>query len=419
MREHQLNCKMDDSIKVIKSLLTTSSNGGLLVNEITKEYKEMVGKPIPYQEHGFTTLAEFLRSTNQFNGTRTASGIMVTIKIPGKSAHILKMRQNQIVSQAEKKRRRKSMMNSGFGGAISSQQPRRSIPSQVMKRSSFAISKQRTQPQRAQPQRIASYNSTAKSVAPRQTISASAQTSNTNRPPLNTMNYNTCPTEPLRKVNLHDRFVQKQITEPTVPAINSMSTTTVPQTPAPSPDKLHCKSPPQTPPHEVLSYHGKLMARLASKQVTSSDNSEKNPNDSDANTVSSDRSSLQTPTTPPVGRSCRSKLIARLQMNQSNNISEHKQKPCEALSLGKTLSRSDLYARLAPKLTESVNEPKRFGGNLQQMSIKSSTNAVHGTLNQTNKKTDISSRLQPKQIDAESSELQQISQKVRKMHVYI
>lgn len=423
---------MDDALKVIKSLLTTSSNGGLLVNEINKEYKEMVGKPIPFREHGFATLADFLRSTNQFKGTKTANGIEVTIKIPGKSAHIIAMRQMQNVSQAEKKRRKKSIMKSGFGGA----KPKRSIPSQVMKRNSGgAIWKQRTY---AQPQRIASYNSTVKPVAPPQRINPASVQTNKSKPPMNEV---TRPTEPLRKCNLHDRFVQKQLSAPTImPEMNSMPTMTVPPTPAKSPTKFRCKSP-QTPPNEERSYHSKLMARLAQKQTTPSENSKKNRNDSDANTaISSDGSSLHS-----VGRPCRNQLLSsmpvinpigksaiqkiyqkniadqkkkcntengipsiddtRLQMNQTNNTSERKQEPCAAER--KPITRRDLYARLPPKLTKSTNETKPIGDNLVCSGIESSNNAVHNTLNQTNK------RLQPKQIGAESSELQQINQKVR------
>lgn len=435
---------MDDALKVIKSLLTTSSDGGMLVNEITKEYKEMVGKPIPFREHGFATLTDFLRSTNQFSGTKTANGIKVTIKIPGKSAHIIAMRQKQNVSQAERKRRKKAIMKCGIGGASPSQQPKRSISSQVMKRNCGAISKQRT---RAQPQRIANRNLTVKPVVPSQSMTASAQTSNLNKPPVSAA---TRPNESLQKQNLHDRFVPKQFPEPTVP--NPATVT--------SPIQFHCKSP-QTPPSspppssEERSSRSRLLARLAPKQIIPSNDSRKNSNTSDTFfhkiAALSDRSGgrpsrsqllAQQSSKPPsslatilTGRAALQKIYqnnenqkndnssenttslggTQLQMNQGNTTSDHnKQKRRATAPLGKTMSRNDLYARLAPKAIESKNETKLVGGNSVCTGIKSSTNAVqNNTLNQTNKKTDISSRLQPKQIGTESSELQQINQKVK------
>lgn len=428
---------MDDALKVIKSLITTSSDGGLLVNEITKEYKEMVGKPVPFQEFGFKTLTDFLRSTNEFSGIKTANGIKVTVKIPGKSAHIIAMRQKQNVSAAEKKRRKRSMMKSGMGGAMpfTSQQPRRSIPSQVMKRHTGIISKPRT---RVQPQRIAGSNSTIKPMQRFQIKSTStAQISNnTNQPPVNNVK---CSAVPSQKVNLHDRFVQKQLSEPPMPKQMAIPP------PATSPVRFHCTTPPSSPPpsneERPCKFQSKLMARLHSKQITPSENGQKSPNDSDTHTVVS-KSSLSvgrlsrsqllerlspkqfipSPVQSPVGRSALQKIIQRLedeksqsssesvipsnderlQANRSDNISEHKQKPCEVVpTMGKTMTRRDLYARLAPKMTKPENDATHVGCNLN--------------LNKINEKNDLSSRLRPKQVESESFELQQINQKVRKM----
>lgn len=418
---------MDDALKVIKSLITTSSDGGLLVKEINEEYKEMVGKPIPLQEFGFSTLAEFLKSTNEFSGTKTANGIKVTIKIPGKSAHIIAMRQQQNVSQAEKKRRKKAMMRGGVGGAISSQQPRRPGSSQVMRRNIGTIMKQRP---RVQSQRVGSFGSKPKSVPPpsmpRQPMN------NANWPPMHKVTNQTMPSQ---KVSLHDRFVQKQVLDPTMqPALNSMRTAYAPQTPPTSPTEFRCKSP-QTPPPplEEPSSRSKLMARLAAKQTTS-DNSRQNSNDSGSHTSSVGRMSRSDllarlapkQSTPSVsnsmGRSALQKICqnleSRLHMNQCNNAGDHKENAIEAVSSGKTTSRRDLYARLSPKVNESAaSDAKTTGGDSLQTSSKPSINSTRSTLlNFVNKGTNLSSRLQPKQIDTVSSELQQINQQVRKIH---
>lgn len=448
---------MDDSIKVIKSLITASSGGGLLIKDINKEYKEEVGKSVPFNEFGFATLAEFLRSTNEFSATKTEHGLKVTVKIPGKSAHIIAMRQKQNVSQAEKKRRKKSMMTGRMGGAfMSSQQPKRSIPSQVMKRS--GVMKQRTY---AQPQRIASSNSAMKPMPRPPTKFPSTQMSTANKQPVNA---GPIPAGQSQKVNLYDRFVSKQVFEPAMPSMNSMPTVPVPSSPTPTPTPQPVEFPhksPQTPPtspppmHEAQSCRSKLMARLAAYRMSApSDSSQTNSCESDTHTVVN-RYSLQTPLTTTGGRLSRSELLkrlapkqipapanspigrsalqnidpnvenpkekrstengiqsieVRLQMNRSDSVSEHKQKPCEAVSLGKTMSRRDLYARLAPKQTDSENKAKLIGDHSQQSSDKPSTNGTH---NQSNTTTNVNSRLQTKQIDAEFSELQQISQKVR------
>lgn len=408
--------KMDDTLKVIKSLITASSDGGLLVKEINEEYKEMVGKPIPLQEFGFNTLADFLRSTNEFSGTKTPNGIKVTIKIPGKSAHIIAMRQQQNVSQAEKKRRKKALMKGGIGGAISSQQSKRPSSSQVMRRSSGTVMKQRP---RVPPQRSVTFK-----PMPRPAMKPASQSmSNSNRPPMNTVTHRTMPSQ---TANLHDRFVQKKVSEPAI----------VPPTPTTSTTQFRCKSP-QTPPPEGPSMRSKLAARLAAKQTTS-DNCQKNSNDSGSHTSSVGRSSrsnllaLSARLTPKqstpltsnlIGRSALQKLYHNLEEQNKNcssgnvNVDDDKQKLGGAVASGEAISR-DLYARLSPKVNESANHAKTNGGDSLQTNIEPQANTpIRCTLrNLINKGNDLSSRLQPKQVDTVSYELQQINQQVRKIH---
>lgn len=419
---------MDDALKVIKSLLTTSSDGGLLVKEINNEYKEMVGTSIPFQEFGFTTLTDFLRSTNEFSGTKTANGIRVSIKIAGKSAHIIAMRQKQNVSGSEMKRRKKATARGG--GANLSQQPKRSTSSYVMRRTSGGhvnISKPRL---RAQPQRIAGFNSTVKPVTPPRRIEPNTAVQQRNRPSVKAA-------EPSQKSNLHDRMVPKNHTEPTTkPAVFE------PLTPPISPAKVDHKL--STPPTSFG--RSAIMARLASAQNKSSIGSQ----------ISSDKSVLQTPSTPSDGQSCGSELsapltpkqplekpnalqrgrqmlknlvlknqhensppVTQLKVNGSSNIAngggdEHQQKAFDLRSRlqsktvlsDKTMTCSNLHARLAPKVTDVESN------NMDQ----STTNTLRTTVSQNDKKADIHSRLPLKKIDEQLPEIQQIDQMVREMH---
>lgn len=401
---------MDDAIKLIKSLLTTTI-GGVLVSDLNRDYKEMVGKPIPFREFGFDTLADFLRSTNQFSGTKTANGIKVTIKIPGKSAHIISAVQRQNTSAAEKKRRKRGMTKAG----PSSLQSRKLISSQVMKRNSggSAITKIRT---RVQPQRSVYQKSTMKPIAPPKMTAPPTQTIGTSQPPVRAMGQ----TEQLKKINIHERFVPKQPFQQTTPMVTEPLTP-----PSTSPVRFHNKSP-KTPPYDDRlndrSIRQNLLIRLAPKQTES--------------LVSSPKHEDQRTNTAPIGRLALRKICqshcsvagslssdTRLQMNCNDNNNDTEQKPCdinsrlqsEPVPLGKTISRRDLYARLAPKATTPANQEKPIDD--VQTNDKSPSNMAHNALNGTNiEKTDISSQLQPKQIDTELPELQQINQKVISTH---
>lgn len=97
---------MEDAIKIIRSILISSPN--LLVDEIVREYKEMTGESIPFKDFGSNSLIEFLRSSNQFVGRKSAEGIRVSSKVSEDSAHIIGMVRGQNVSAAEKKRRKKT-----------------------------------------------------------------------------------------------------------------------------------------------------------------------------------------------------------------------------------------------------------------------------------------------------------------------
>lgn len=101
-------------IAIIRSLIDSSSKQ-MLVQDVNRDYNEEVGEPIPFRKFGFGTLVEFLKASNQFNGTKTAAGIVVTSKTNENSAHVIEMRRHQSVSAAERKRRKKAKENSSTG----------------------------------------------------------------------------------------------------------------------------------------------------------------------------------------------------------------------------------------------------------------------------------------------------------------
>lgn len=71
---------MDDTIKIIRSLVILSTDG-LLFDEINKLYKEEVGEPVPFKQYGFATLREFLRSSGEFVPVKSAVGTKVMAKV--------------------------------------------------------------------------------------------------------------------------------------------------------------------------------------------------------------------------------------------------------------------------------------------------------------------------------------------------
>lgn len=97
---------MDVVIKLIRSLLITSPDG-LLIAEINRMYKEDMGEPVPFRQHGFENLSDFLRSSGQFVAKKTDTGLRVMAKVTDASAHIVEMRRKQSVSQAERKRKKR------------------------------------------------------------------------------------------------------------------------------------------------------------------------------------------------------------------------------------------------------------------------------------------------------------------------
>lgn len=405
---------MDEAVKVIKSLLTTASNGGLLVNEINKEYREMVGNAIPFREFGFATLTDFLRSTDQFNGQKTPNGIMVVPKLAGKSAHIIAMRQNQNVSAAERKRRKNVMIKSGgAGGAHASQQPKRMISSQVMKRSGSTVTKPRT---RAQPRRVASYNSTVASIVPprNEVIAMQPINSNTNKTTVHAV-----------PRNLQQRFLPKQLIEATQTEVVPSRLSAISPAKIGSSSKLSTAS----SSHEHRSPSSIFLARLVSKTVPlPSINSQvtASPKPSDGQTLRSKLAARLAPkqslpvensvldaNSGPIGRQALLKLLQNEKSVRCDTQSQPKpahtssSSQSEAVSSGRTATRRDLYARLAPKVINET-EPANAGGN------RSCDELSANARSQRDKLTDLQLRLKPKQNAVPLLDLQQIGDKVRK-----
>lgn len=99
---------MDETVKILRSLMNL--HGGLLVQEIDKEYKNDVGESVPFRRYGFESLIDFLRSTGQFTATKTMAGLKISAKLTDASAHIVKFQQQQNVSKGERKRRKRLVM---------------------------------------------------------------------------------------------------------------------------------------------------------------------------------------------------------------------------------------------------------------------------------------------------------------------
>lgn len=187
---------MEKTIKDLRSIL--NSAGPLSEQNLKKEYREFFGTEIPFHQLGFLTLIDFLRSTNQFNRTKTIDGFQLSAKVNQKSAHVVELRLHQNVSAAEKKRRKRAIQNNG----------RNLVRPQIK-------SVAKLPPKSA--------NSTAKSAIRRRPILTqnTRPSSNFNRiptrsapqPASNKLQMAAKPkvvqkTEP--KVNLHSRFVAKQ-----------------------------------------------------------------------------------------------------------------------------------------------------------------------------------------------------------------
>lgn len=134
LNEAAIERTMDETIKLIRSLMNL--HGGLLIQEINSEYMQDVGEPVPFKKFGFNTLEEFLKSTGQFTAQRTAAGLKVAAKVTQKSAHIVKMRQEQNVSASERRRRKKkglgrtnaTLARSNVKSSVAISKPRSNTP---------------------------------------------------------------------------------------------------------------------------------------------------------------------------------------------------------------------------------------------------------------------------------------------------
>lgn len=275
-----MEAAMNSTIKVIRSLLITSSDG-LLVRQINKEYLEEVGEPIPFGKFGFSTLSDFLRSSNQFVGTKTADGIKVTARINENSAHIIEMRRRQNVSQAEKKRRKRTKTNSNTMNRPPMKSTLKLPPSKGGVRKG-AIMKPATKQYARPPQNM------YQPVRPPQNVNQLSATSGRpanipqsanwqtqsqrmqmNKPPASVSKLPST-AAPSQKSNLHSRFVPKNFSMlPDVPTKQVPPTVVVSPVPSHTVNKIES---PKTPPFDEQSKPTHSFERLTQKQPVDSAN---------------------------------------------------------------------------------------------------------------------------------------------------
>lgn len=314
---------MDETIKLIRSLMIL--HGGLLIQEINSEYMQDVGEPVPFKKFGFTTLEEFLKSTGQFTAQRTAAGLKVSAKLTQKSAHIVKMRQEQNVSASERKRRKKKAL-----GKTNASLARPNVKSSVTMAKPRPNTPKRTNPATNQRNRSAANNmNRVPQIASAGARPALVQISN-NRP-VNTSQQaqnatmSTKKAAPMKKVannstekvDLHARLAPKQVSSespatsrspmamsPEVVALTkrpvtlnrqtSHVTNIAPKTPSDSPSYTPLKTPPESlmqkitrTPTSDQPKRVNLRARLVMKQLQS-----KQKESTTSPTVPSNRSTL-------------------------------------------------------------------------------------------------------------------------------
>ncbi|KAG5877268.1 hypothetical protein JTB14_009764 [Gonioctena quinquepunctata] len=86
---------MDDAKKYIKSLLT-STPSAMTIQQLSKDYRNLIGEPIPYQRLGFNSLEHFLRSitdTVRLRGTGPFAEVILVMS--EKSSHIMELVSSQ------------------------------------------------------------------------------------------------------------------------------------------------------------------------------------------------------------------------------------------------------------------------------------------------------------------------------------
>lgn len=85
---------VDIVVKVLRSLLIASRDG-LSERQLRREYKEFEGTEIPYKNLGFSTLSDFLHSSDEFVLRTTNDGMHVQAKLRQNIIHMVEMVQTQ------------------------------------------------------------------------------------------------------------------------------------------------------------------------------------------------------------------------------------------------------------------------------------------------------------------------------------
>lgn len=97
---------MVDVVKTLRGLLNSAQNG-LMEKQLMRDFREMEGYVIPYQQFGCRSLTEFLESSNEFDLTRTHEGLHVRAKLTKESVHLAQLVQSQ--NRVRKKKSAKPM----------------------------------------------------------------------------------------------------------------------------------------------------------------------------------------------------------------------------------------------------------------------------------------------------------------------
>ncbi|XP_031634675.1 uncharacterized protein LOC116347979 isoform X2 [Contarinia nasturtii] len=97
-----MTASASDVIKTLRSLLNSTQNG-LLAKQLMREFREMEGYPVPFQQLGYTSFTHFLEKSNEFDLTNTVDGPHVRAKLTKESVHIA-----QLVSSQNRTKKKKT-----------------------------------------------------------------------------------------------------------------------------------------------------------------------------------------------------------------------------------------------------------------------------------------------------------------------
>lgn len=111
-----MSANASDVIKTLRSLLNSTQNG-LNANQLMREFREMEGYAVPFQQLGFSTFVQFLQNSNEFEIQNTPNGPHIRAKLTKESVHIAKL-----VSSQNRGKRKKNVKPIPFA-------PRRNVQS--------------------------------------------------------------------------------------------------------------------------------------------------------------------------------------------------------------------------------------------------------------------------------------------------